>query len=330
MIVKLPPFVVNDANPIMSLSQNVDWGITKLVINELHQNGLTGKGIRIAVIDTGVENHPDLMGAVKLKVSTTVEAYASTNGHGTGVAGVIAARNNSTGVLGVAYESEIYSIKALDENGSGDLDAVVRAIDLAIHHKVHIINMSLGSNGTTTALKNAIARASQAGIIVVCAAGNAGSSNSVDYPARYIETFAVGAVNQKLEVSSFSSMGWEVDIAAPGERILTTWKNSSYAKVSGTSFAAPFTSGVFALLLQAGIKVNHEIVKSTAIDIEEPGQDVKSGHGLINPIAIYTGYKPKNEQSAVKTVINEDLLNQIDLTSKSLNRLYETLKSAKI
>ena len=316
MIVKLPPFVVNDANPIMSLSQNVDWGITKLVINELHQNGLTGKGIRIAVIDTGVENHPDLMGAVKLKVSTTVEAYASTNGHGTGVAGVIAARNNSTGVLGVAYESEIYSIKALDENGSGDLDAVVRAIDLAIHHKVHIINMSLGSNGTTTALKNAIARASQAGIMVVCAAGN--------------ETFAVGAVNQKLEVSSFSSMGWEVDIAAPGERILTTWKNSSYAKVSGTSFAAPFTSGVFALLLQAGIKINHEIVKSTAIDIEEPGQDVKSGHGLINPIAIYTGYKPKNEQSAVKTVINEDLLNQIDLTSKSLNRLYETLKSAKL
>src|SRR5688572_20851466 len=193
--VKLPPFVVNEVGPVLSFAQTNDWGIDRLLIPKIHAAGFTGKGIRIAVIDTGVENHTDLQGAVIKRLKTTSEAYTSTNGHGTGVAGIIGARNNAAGVLGVAYDSEIVSIKALDETGSGSLINIAAAINLAVAEGAHVINLSLGSSGTSKALEAAILNAVNKGIFVVCAAGNDGTDNSVNYPARYIQTYAVGAIN---------------------------------------------------------------------------------------------------------------------------------------
>lgn len=317
---ELPPYVVNEIGQFLPQSQTVDWGLTRLMVEHLHKLGITGKGIKVAVIDTGVEDHPDLGDAIVARHATTVEAYASTNGHGTGVSGVIAARNNQTGVLGIAYDSQIVSIKALDENGSGDLGSVSRAIYLAISEKCHIINLSLGSASHDPRLKEAIDKAQEAGIYVVCAAGNDGTDNSVNYPAKYPTTYAVGAINESGKVSVFSSRGWDVDIAAPGERIFTTWKGKKYARVSGTSFAAPMVSGIFALLLQAGVKITHELLQKTAIDIEETGQDEKSGYGLINPSELIKFAPTVSKPDPTPIDVQKTVLQAIQILSRLLKK----------
>lgn len=291
--VGLPPFMINELNPVMSLSETVDWGVAMLEIQKIHALGFTGRGIRIAVIGTGVDpDHPDLAGAIEKTFNTTNEPYSSSNGHENGSTGVIAARKNDVGVLGVAPECKIIAIKALSESGSGNMIDIVEAINIAINERVHIINLSLGGGNTLPDLKTAIDRAVAQGIVVVSSAGNSGTDNSVGYPAKYPAGFAVASINRSKKISSFSSRGPEVDIAAPGEKILTCWKDKGYATVSGTSFSAPFVSGCFALFLQAGIKPSHDLLQSTSTDIEEPGHDHKSGYGLINPFAIITGNKP--------------------------------------
>lgn len=281
----LPPFVVNDFDPVLPQSQVPDWGIGILNIPTLHADGLKGAGIKVAVVDTGTDiEHPDLKGGIVQHHNVTGEAYAWAHGHGTGVSGVIGARDNNTGVIGVAPECELIVIKAMRESGGGSINEIANGINLAIQLGAKIINLSLGTSSDVPSLKNIIEKATNAGVLVVCAAGNDGRDNSVNYPARYPSCVAVAAINQENKVSSFSSRGWEVDIAAPGERILTCWRNHGYARVSGTSFSAPYVSGVLALLLQAGLTINHSRLEQTAIDIEEPGKDIKSGYGLINPV----------------------------------------------
>jgi len=286
------PFVVNDLGPALPMSQTIDWGTNILNIPAIHALGITGSGIKVAVIDTGIDrDHPDLQGGIYEIKNVTGEPFAATHGHGIGAAGIIGARNNNTGILGTAYDCQILGIKGMRESGGGSLTEIIAGIDYAITSMVHIINLSLGTTSNAPAFEAAIKRATAAGIYVVCSAGNAGQDNSVVYPARYEESYAVGATNQAGKVSAFSSRGWEVDIAAPGERVLTTWKNKSYARVSGTSFSAPYVAGLFALFLHAGIKISHKRLKLTAIDIEEPGQDQKSGHGLIDPVKFIQTFK---------------------------------------
>lgn len=293
----LPPHVVNEYGPILPQSQTIDWGTNVLNIPKIHEMGFKGKGIKVAVIDTGIDkDHPDLQGGVVDIYNATAETFQATHGHGIGAAGIIGARDNNTGILSVMPECDIYGIKGMRENGGGALTEIIKGIDAAIERQVHIINLSLGTTADVVSFKQAIERAVDAGILVVCSAGNAGTDNSVVYPARYTVAYAVGATNQAGNVSAFSSRGWEVDIAAPGERVLTCWKDKTYARVSGTSFSAPYVSGVFGLFLEAGLKVSHNQLKQTAIDIEEPGQDVKSGHGLIDPIAYLDKFKKEEEE----------------------------------
>lgn len=297
--VRLPPFVINEVHPVLPMSQSLDWGFQQLKVSDLHDVNLTGKGIIIAVLDTAVDvTHPDIAHAILGYANYAQDEFKAISHHGTGVAGIIAAQNNETGVLGVAPDAKIISIKVLDESGSGSLQAIVKGIHEAIARGAHIINMSLGANVGTPGLKKAIEMATAKGILVVCAAGNSGADNDVSYPAKYPQTFGVAATNQNARVSVFSSRGWEVDIAAPGERILTTWKDHNYAKVSGTSFAAPYISGLFALFLQAGVKISHDLLKKTAIDIEELGNDTKSGYGLIDPKKIVSSWSAPKEHQA--------------------------------
>lgn len=298
----LPPHVVNEFGPVLPQSQTIDWGTNVLNIPKLHAMGYKGKGIKVAVIDTGIDkDHPDLIGGVVDIYNATAETFKATHGHGIGAAGIIGARDNSTGILSAMPECDIYGIKGMRENGGGALTEIIKGIDAAIERKVHIINLSLGTTADVAQFKQAIERAVDAGILVVCSAGNAGADNSVVYPARYDIAYAIGATNQAGNVSAFSSRGWEVDVAAPGERVLTCWKDKTYARVSGTSFSAPYVSGVFGLLLEAGLKVSHDRLKQTAIDIEEPGQDTKSGHGLIDPIAYIEKYKQVDEPAPSPT-----------------------------
>jgi subtilisin family serine protease len=319
----LPPYVVNEVGPAMPQSQTMDWGMNVLKIPEIRTRyGLTGKGIKVAIIDTGIDpDHEDLKGSVVKLVNTTGESFSSANGHGTACAGIIAARDNQNGVVGVAPNCEIIAIKGMRESGGGVFSELVKAVDVAISSRVDIINLSMGSATNVVAFQNAIARAVNAGIIVVCAAGNAGRDNSVTIPARYGNTIGVGATNQSGRVSAFSSRGWEVDIAAPGELVLTTWKNNGYAKLSGTSFAAPYVTGVIALLLEAGVAVSSSLLKETAIDIEEPGEDVKSGHGILNGLKILETHKPTDPSDPRPPIDGlADVKNALQLLQKFIEK----------
>lgn len=313
-LVSLPPFVVNDVNPIMGFSENIDWGCERLNIPRIHSEfGFTGKGIVVAVIDTGVDaGHEDLKGAVIETLNTTSEPYSSSNGHGTGGSGIIGARKNDKGILSCMPDCQIISIKALTESGNGSMTDIVEAINLARSRKPHIINLSLGGGAGTPALKKAIEDAAAEGIYVVCSAGNSGSDNSVGYPAKYPQTYAVGATNKDNKISAFSSRGSEVDISAPGEKILTCWNKGGYATVSGTSFSAPYVTGCFGLLIQAGIKPSLQLLKDNAIDIEEPGPDHKSGNGLLDPYKII-----KKHNMELANCAAPGLVNIVDVTERS-------------
>jgi subtilisin family serine protease len=194
----------------------------------------------------------------------------------------------------VAPDAKILSAKVLGDDGSGTEQSVATGIDWLLERGADIISMSLGSPLPSAAMKAAIDRAVAAGKFVICAAGNDGRPNSINYPAKWPNAIAVGAVDREGRVARFSSQGSELAIAAPGEDILSTFTGGGYAKLSGTSMSTPFVSGVVALLLarnrqpdcrspvvdQASL-VEH--LRRTATDAGTTGRDPAYGWGLINP-----------------------------------------------
>ena len=228
--------------------------------------------------------------------------YRDQAGHGTHVAGVIAARQDDQGVVGICpgladSGGGLLVGKVLGDDGAGTDAAVAMGIDWAASQGAQLISMSLGSPSPSESLHAAIRNAVHAGIFVICAAGNNGADNSVDYPGRWIETIAVAAVDRHGRVASFSSRGPEVDIAAPGQDILSTFPGNRHAKLSGTSMATPFVTGVVALMLAKhrepgsvtpiqNVSDLREHLARTATDAGSPGKDPAYGYGLINPASM--------------------------------------------
>jgi subtilisin len=291
---QLPPYFVEDEN-FAPLSQTIDWGVAMLGLPDLWKE-TQGEGVKIALLDTGSgKQHPDLAEAIILEQDFTGSRYgpADINGHGTHCAGIMGARNNDIGVVGVAPKVQICVGKVLGDNGSGSDQGIAGGIAWAISQGCDIISMSLGSPQSAPTIKAAIDQAVARGIFVICAAGNSGPNpNTVDYPGRYDDVVAVAAINQQKQVSKFSSRGPEVDIAAPGEKILSTWLNGGTATLSGTSMATPFVAGCVALCLAAHRKLGNPpknvqelltLLKSTAIDIDQLGPDPNAGAGLVDP-----------------------------------------------
>ncbi|MFB7638322.1 S8 family peptidase [Peribacillus butanolivorans] len=218
-----------------------------------------GKGITVAILDTGCDvDHPDLSERIIGGRNFTgddngnPDVYTDYNGHGTHVAGTIAAVHNNTGVVGVAPEASLLILKVLDKNGSGQYDWIIKGINYAVEQKANIISMSLGGSEDVSELHQAIQNAIAKQILVVCAAGNEGdgrdSTDELGYPAYYNEVISVGSINLQRRSSEFSNSNNEVDLVAPGEEILSTYLNGKYAKLSGTSMAAPHISGALALI----------------------------------------------------------------------------------
>ena len=284
----LPPYQVSQVFDALPQSQSLNWGHAHIGIDFLHSRGFTGKGIRVAVIDTGVEDHEDLSNNLVFIKNVSGESWGTSAGHGTGVAGIIAAEDNERGIKGIAPGSHIYAIKAMREDGGGSYSSIIAGLRLAREKGCQIINLSLGGSVDSQELKTEIDICNREGALVVCAAGNSGGrKNSVMYPGRYTNTFCVGAINERGKTSAFSSRGWELNCCAPGERLLTTYVENTYSMVSGTSFAAPVVSGVLACLLEAGIMPTLDLIAKTSIDIEEEGLDIKSGYGVISPERLF-------------------------------------------
>jgi thermitase len=246
--------------------------------------------IKVAVVDTGVDcGHPDLQGQCAAQVNyvdSNSGPIQDDNGHGTHVAGIIAAvMNNRIGVAGVAPGVKLVALKALDSSGSGDTTTVAQAIDAALTYGARVINLSLGGPNDDPTLRDAINRAYAAGALTVAAAGNSGTSTPV-YPAAYDHVIAVAAVDGSLQRASFSNYGSYIALAAPGVGILSTYPGGSYAYLRGTSMAAPHVSAAAALVLSLRPDLGPDAVASilfqTADDLGTPGWDPYFGYGLVN------------------------------------------------
>lgn len=249
---------------VQDAANEIPTGVAMIKAPDFWAKGYYGQGVTIAIIDTGIQTtHPDLKDRIIGGRNFTTDdnsnpnIFEDYNGHGTHVAGTIAASQNNAGVVGVAPKANLLILKALNRYGSGTYESVVSAIQYAISQKVDIISMSLGGPVPNTPLANAIKTAVQNGISVVCAASNSGDGNAQTnefaYPGSYPEVISVGAQTAQRTVASFSNSNNQVDLIAPGVQILSTYLNSRYAALSGTSMAAPHVSGALALIKNWGI-----------------------------------------------------------------------------
>ncbi|WP_052712157.1 S8 family peptidase [Domibacillus indicus] len=275
--------------PVQASAQLLDWGIQAANVPVSWNAGLTGKGVKIAVVDTGVASHSDLSIAGGASFVSYTSSYQDDNGHGTHAAGIIGAKDNGFGTKGVAPDASLFAVKSLNKDGSGSLSSILAGIDWAITNKMDIINLSLGTQTHSAAFQSMVDKAYAQGILVVAAAGNDGSASgtddTVDYPARYSSAIAVGAVDSSLNRASFSSTGSAVEVSAPGQSITATYLNNGYARMSGTSMAAPYVSGQLALMKQADPAVSNvrlrTLLTETSRDLGAAGRDSWYGYGFI-------------------------------------------------
>lgn len=229
------------------------WGVRRIGAPEAWSVS-TGNQVKIGVIDTGADfSHSDLRNSLARGVNllNQMSMPYDDNGHGTHIAGTIAAAGGSKGMMGVAPRSLIYPVKAFDHNGSAYVSDIILGIDWCVQNRMDIINMSFGMRTKSQSLQNTIRRAYNAGIVVVASSGNDKRSRGVDYPARYPQTISVGATGRDGRVAPFSNHGPHIDIYAPGEKIKSSWLGGGYREMNGTSMATSHVTGAIALLLAA-------------------------------------------------------------------------------
>lgn len=326
--ISLPPYKVE--RRMTALAQTVDYSHAMLGIDGLWKK-TTGKGILGAVLDTGRSNHPDLAGAFVPDAIDVGYGIWDNQGHGTHCAGIIGARNNDRGVVGVAPDCLLLAIKMLSDSGSGDGDVGTAAIHAAIDRKVDFISMSWGGRSNDARQKAAIDRALAAGIICLAAAGNEGPGlDTVGNPAGYEGVYSVGSVDRRKQISRFSSRGKRVDIVAFGDQILSTYLNGDYAELSGTSMATPQAAGVVALILSARKQAGYpkltpaqllELLKATSIDLGPAGPDTSYGYGLIDPAKLLDLALPKPDKPSLPPLLKVFDLGPDDLSISGLAKL---------
>ncbi|MGF7535254.1 S8 family serine peptidase [Bacillus mexicanus] len=303
--------------------QTITYGPKLLNTVNDWNNGLTGEDVRVAIIDSGIANHSDLIIAGGKSFVDYTTSYSDDNGHGTHVAGIVSAENNSIGIVGTAPDSKVFALKVLDSEGDGYLSSIVAAIDWSIENKMDIINLSLGTDENSPVLETAIQKAYNSGVLVVAAAGN--EASSVLYPAAYDNAIAVSAVDQNKNLASFSNRGPEVEVSAPGVDIISLFPGIRYKNMSGTSMATPFVTGVLALWKQeypnATVSELRSKLDQNVIDLGTAGRDSYFGYGLVQapPIKVST---PKyiKASNVTSTSARLDWSTQSDATSYTIKR----------
>jgi subtilisin len=249
-------------HPRPKLPEKLPWGIQRIYAN-LVWEVTTGSMVKVAILDTGIDlDHPDLWRNIKGGINTLRPRKSANddNGHGTHLAGTIAAIDNNFGVIGVGPEIYLYAVKILDKKGEGWLSDLIDALDWCIDNKIQVINMSFGSVEGNQSFHDAIIRAHQAGITMVASAGNNGEdSGLIEYPAFYPETIAVSAIDEYDNFASFSSYGPQIDLTAPGVNIFSTYRNGFYETMYGTSMSVAHVAGTVALILTTSPKWGYDL-----------------------------------------------------------------------
>lgn len=315
--------------------ETLPWGVDRIDAEVAHSNGVIGQNARIAILDTGIDSdHPDLQSNIPQNRSDHFVAkgaecrgsksqcrfpWDDDNGHGTHVAGTTAAiANNGRGVIGVAPKATLHSVKVLDKSGSGSWSAIAKGITWVGDRLANgnwsnaVANMSLGGSSGSQTIQDACNYAYQNGVLLVAAAGNNGPcENCVSFPARYRSVIAVSATNKQNSLANFSSTGLQVELAAPGTAIPSTYVGGGYRELSGTSMASPHIAGTGALLLAHTGMPNatnitfsdgnltleayenpggvRQTLRDTADDLGPAGVDEKFGYGIVDAAHAVTG-----------------------------------------
>ena len=262
-----------------------EWNVQMINADKIKKNKLKKK-IKIALLDSGVDAGNDISLAYSISLvpgeEEMTKMFMDGSGHGSSVAGLIAAEDNGEGITGINPNAEIYSIRVLDDANQAPLSRVIEGIYLAIEQKVNIINMSFGLNTYSKALEEAIRAASEKGILIVAAAGNTGDKG-VQYPAAYEEVLAVGSVDKQGEVTEHSAKGEEIEIVAPGELVRTTGFLGTEMVSSGTSLAAPQVAAVASLIWERDPGVPADFVRDLLKESANLYGEAESyGNGLVD------------------------------------------------
>ncbi|SFJ88164.1 S8 family peptidase [Thermoflavimicrobium dichotomicum] len=318
--VKLIPYKVEE---VMKERSEIPKGVKMIKAPEFWQASNKGEDVVVAVLDTGCQiDHPDLKDRIIDKRNFSTDYNGDPDqvddgaGHGTHVAGTIAAIENDLGVVGVAPQVKLLIVKVLSNDGSGTYESVINGIDYATNWKgsngqrVRVINMSLGGPNDDPELHAAIKRAVEQGIVVVCAAGNEGDGKAEteekSYPGAYPEVVQVGAVDFQGKFTEFTNTNSQVDLVAPGHQIVSTYPKSQYATLSGTSMATPHVSGAIALIINQAEKAFRRSLTEAEVYAQLCKHTVSLGHdkwaegnGLVD---LSMGLKPQ-----IRNLEEEDL-----------------------
>jgi thermitase len=284
-----PNYIVRAALTPDDPSFPFQWSLTRISAPQAWDVTTGSSDLTIAIVDSGIDlDHPDLSGKLILGYDYVNEDWHPDDdyGHGTHVAGIAAAwTDNGQGVAGVSWGARLMALKVLDAGGSGSYADVASAVTYAADHGAKIINLSLGGGYDSQALHDAVVYAHNAGCVLAAATGNDGISE-VLYPAKYAEVLAIAATGSTDQWAWFSNYGPEVDVAAPGVSIYSTYLGGGYIYRSGTSMAAPHVAGLAALIWSEYPSYTNDQVEGriekTAVDLGVPGWDQYYGHGRID------------------------------------------------
>jgi type VII secretion-associated serine protease mycosin len=277
--------------------RNDQWHLTFLEVAKA-QAISQGEGVTVAVVDTGIDNnHPDLSGNILPGLDVVVggagNGWGDKDGHGTGMAGLIAAHGhgpgNGDGAMGLAPKAKILPIRINTGSGLGDGTALALAVDEAVKRGAKIVAVAINSDANSY---DAVQRAIKAGVIVVAASGNRPRENFMGDPAAHPGVVAVGAVGQDGNIADISVRGPALSLVAPGVDIVSSGKDGDYRKGTGTSPSTALVSGAAALVwskypqLTSTQVVEH--LTKTATDKGAPGRDSEYGFGVLNIVKALT------------------------------------------
>lgn len=287
-----------------NMGDEITWNINRIGASELFQQGISGNGVNVAVFDTGIDLDSDELNVVGgVSFVDGITSYDDDNGHGTEMATIISASNNGRGFVGVAPDINLYSVKILDSTGQGRYSNIINGIDWAIENRINIIVLSLGGNGYSKILEEAVKKASQNNILLIAAAGNSGNRTNV-YPAAFHDVVCVSSTDSNNMISVYSCIGNNINIAAPGENIQTVDTSGNITIVSGTSVATQHVAGVAALLWSCDRNLTNAQIKFLLYEgAIETGNHEQYGHGILNA---KNSYKRLQEDNYEYTIFYED------------------------